>query len=82
MATRRRTRLGPFRKSIATIAPRMALALVAVSFAFSHAWAQSPSQSQGERRPTFDVASVKPNKSSDNRNRVQYQTGGRFAATN
>jgi len=44
--------------------------------------AQAPAAAQGTANPTFEVASIKPNKSGDGRVMFGMQPGGRFTATN
>ena len=50
--------------------------IVAIVAATAVAAAQTPSPA-----PTFEVASIKPNKSGDGRIAIAFQPGGRFTAT-
>src|ERR1700693_4924510 len=55
-------------------------AIVVVSFPSIQGLAQGPAAQAGD--PVFEVASVKANKSGDNRIGIGFQPGGRFRATN
>src|SRR5262245_30462717 len=56
------------------------MAAVAAALTFGVSGAQLPPQGN-VAEPSFEVASVRPNKSGDNRIQIGFQPGGRFTAT-
>jgi uncharacterized protein (TIGR03435 family) len=85
MRTRPTRRMGGWEVTLRVAAAITTLAAAATSvngFILPQIQTQETRSSTSADRPRFDVASVKPNKSGDNRNGLQYQPGGRFTATN
>src|SRR5579863_8268910 len=59
-----------------------ALALVSLALGVCPAFGQSNDMPDAARRPEFEVASIKPNKSADFRAMIRPSPGGRFSVTN
>ena len=71
------------RVMLVTLAAGAVLAPVAIGvLSGQRVYAQAPAVAQGAANPTFEVASIKPNKSGDGRVMFGMQPGGRFTATN